>query len=58
MFLYSEFNISNNPQKKDPSERDLFKIDLYQVFPCFHWNKSIPPTHKSNITPKFKICNA
>jgi len=36
MFLYSEFNISNNPKKKDPSERDLLKIDLYQVFPCFH----------------------
>ena len=28
--------IAKNPKKKDPSERDLFKIDLYQVFPCFH----------------------
>ena len=36
---------SNNPQKKDLSKRDLFKIDLDQVFPCFHRNKPIPPTH-------------
>jgi len=25
-----------SPKKKDLSERDLFKIDLIQVFPCFH----------------------
>ena len=45
------------PKKKDLSERDLLKIDLNRVFPCFHWNKSISPTHNPNITLIFELCN-
>jgi len=49
--------ISNNYQKKKISLERSFKIDLNQVFPCFHWSKSIPPTHIYTITPKFKKSN-
>ncbi len=28
--------ISNNSQKKDPFNKGPLKIDLNQVFPCFH----------------------
>ena len=31
-----EYVFLNNTKKKDPSKRDLLKIDLHQVFPCFH----------------------
>ena len=47
------FYVSNNPKKKDLSLRDLFKINLDKVLPCFHLNKLIPPTHNINITPKY-----
>ena len=37
VFIFHDLKcISNNPKKKDLSERDLLKIDLNQVFPCFH----------------------
>ena len=56
-YLQDLICISNNQKKRSLRERSL-KIDSNQVFPCFHLNKSIPPTHKPNITLKFKICNA
>ena len=54
-YIQNLIYISNNPKKKRPLNERSFKIDLNQVFPCFHWNKSIPPTHLPNITPKFKF---
>ena len=33
------------------------KTDLTQVFPCFHWEKSIPPTHNINMSLLSLLCN-
>ena len=37
-------------QKKRSLNERSFKINLIEVFPCFHSNKLIPPTHNITIT--------
>ena len=53
-YLVLYYDMNNFYKKKDPSKRDLFKIELGQVFPCFHCTRSIPPTHIINITSYMK----